>query len=82
MREPIGTSKHAAATRTDSPARESHFLIGRNPAGRWIVREASGRSAGLFASMRAAVAFAHRQAFGRRVVLVPVNDALEFDFAA
>jgi hypothetical protein len=62
-------------------ASKSYFLLGQNAQGMWIIRESSGKKAGMFRSRQAALRFARLESPDDYAV-VHVNDAMEFDYAA
>jgi hypothetical protein len=64
------------------PARRSYFLLGQNARGLWVVRENTGKKAGLFVSREAALRFAQLESSDKHFAIVHVNDGLEFDYAA
>jgi hypothetical protein len=55
------------------------FYIGQNRKGRWVVREAGGRSGGLFLFRRSAVRFARDESETSGCALMFVNKPLELD---
>jgi hypothetical protein len=55
------------------------FYIGQNRKGLWVVREAEGRSGGLFIFRRSAVRFAHEQSEASGCGLMFLNKPLELD---
>jgi hypothetical protein len=63
-------------------ARRSYFLLGQNARGLWVVRENTGKKAGLFVSREAALRFARLESSDEHFAIVHVNDGLEFDYAA
>ena len=63
-------------------ASRSYFLLGQNARGLWVIRESTGRSAGVFLSRDAALRFARLECPNEHVAVVPVTDVLEFDYAA
>jgi hypothetical protein len=84
----MSTLAHRAATVprwSDLPltrAGTSYFLLGQNARGLWVIRESSGKKAGLFVSREAALRFARLESPNEHFTIVPTNDALEFDYAA
>jgi hypothetical protein len=48
----------------------------------WVVRESTGRRAGVFLSREAALRFARMESFDGHAAVVETNDGLEFDYAA
>ena len=65
-------------TRTSKP----YFLIGQDARGKWVIRESTGKKAGLFVSREAALKFAHLESTDEHFAVVHVSDGLEFDYAA
>jgi hypothetical protein len=55
------------------------FYIGQNRKGRWVVREAGGRSGGLFLFRRSAVRFAREESEASGCALMFINKPLELD---
>ncbi|MET3912364.1 hypothetical protein ABID59_006735 [Bradyrhizobium sp. S3.3.6] len=55
------------------------FFIGRNNAGLWVAREASGQVGGLFLFKSSAVDFAQRQSAPTRCALVFPTESFELD---
>ncbi|PDT89818.1 hypothetical protein CO669_13605 [Bradyrhizobium sp. Y36] len=55
------------------------FFIGRNRAGLWVAREASGRVGGLFLLKSSAIEFANRHSAPARCALVFPNETFELD---
>ncbi|MGY8668325.1 hypothetical protein Q3C01_38980 [Bradyrhizobium sp. UFLA05-109] len=55
------------------------FFIGRNTAGLWVAREASGRVGGIFLFKSSAVEFAHRQSKPAQCALVFPSETFELD---
>ncbi|MBR1174980.1 hypothetical protein JQ617_13500 [Bradyrhizobium sp. KB893862 SZCCT0404] len=55
------------------------FFIGRNSAGFWVAREATGRIGGLFLFRSSAVDFANRQSAPARCALVFPTETIELD---
>lgn len=86
-RYPMSTLAHRAGTPrwNDLPltrASKSYFLLGQNARGLWVIRENSGRKAGVFMSRRAALRFARLESPDEHFAVVHVNDVVEFDYAA
>jgi hypothetical protein len=63
-------------------ANKSYFLLGQNARGLWVIRENTGKKAGLFVSREAALRFARLESADEHFTVVHVNDKLEFDYAA
>ena len=59
-----------------------YFLLSQNARGLWVVRENTGKKAGLFMSREAALQFARLESSDEHFAIVHVNDGLEFDYAA
>jgi hypothetical protein len=59
-----------------------YFVLGQNKKGLWIIRESSGKKAGVFNSRQAALRFARLESPDENFVVVHVNDTVEFDYAA
>jgi len=57
------------------------FYIGRNKAGRWVAREAQGRSGGIFLFRRSALRFAREESEPAGCAMMFVNAPLELDIA-
>ena len=55
------------------------FFIGRNKAGFWVMREAEGRTGGIFLFKSSAVDFAREQAGPSRCALVFPSETFELD---
>jgi hypothetical protein len=62
--------------------RKSYFLLGQNARGSWVIRENTGKKAGVFASREAALRFARLESPDEHFAIVHVNEELEFDYAA
>jgi hypothetical protein len=83
----MSTLAHRAATLprwSDLPltrASKSYFLLGQNAQGMWVIRESTGRKAGMFRSRAAALRFARLESPDDFAV-VHVNETMEFDYAA
>jgi hypothetical protein len=58
------------------------FYIGRNKAGRWVAREAHGRSGGLFLFRRSALRFAREESEPVGCAMMFLSDPLELDVAS
>jgi hypothetical protein len=63
-------------------ASKSYFLLGQNARGLWVIRENSGKKAGVFVSREAALRFARLESADEHFAVVHVNEELEFDYAA
>jgi hypothetical protein len=83
----MSTLAHRAATIprwSDLPltrASKSYFLLGQNAEGMWVIRESTGRKAGMFRSREAALRFARLECPDDFAV-IHVNETMEFDYAA
>ena len=69
----------------DSPltrASTPYFVLGQNEQGLWIIRESTGKKAGVFRSRQAALRFARLESPNEHFAVVHVNDTVEFDYAA
>lgn len=53
------------------------FLLGRNAAGHWVLRDTAGTQSGTFRSREAAVRFAQLLCGDRNALITPVPDGLE-----
>ena len=62
-------------------ASRSYFLLGQDAQGMWVIRESTGRKAGMFRSREAALRFARLESPDDFAV-IHVNDTMEFDYAA
>jgi hypothetical protein len=62
--------------------RDAYFLLGQNARGQWVIRENTGRKAGVFRSRAAALRFARLESPSQQFTVVHVNDIIEFDYAA
>ena len=65
-----------------SEACKTYFLLGCNTRGQWVIRENSGRRAGVFLSRQAALRFARLESPDGQFAVVHLPDGLEFDHAA
>jgi hypothetical protein len=61
---------------------KAYFLLGQNAQGMWVIRESTGKKAGVFRSREAALRFARLESPSGHFVVVHVNEAMEFDYAA
>jgi len=71
--------------RSDLPltrANKSYFVLGQNARGQWVIRENTGKKAGVFTSREAALRFARLESTDGHFAIVHVNDEVEFDYAA
>lgn len=55
------------------------FLLGRNAAGHWVIREITGRRAGLFRTREAAIKYARDESADGDFTIVDQLDGLEFE---
>ena len=55
------------------------FLLGRNAAGDWVIRETTGRRAGLFRTRQAAIKYARDETCDGNFIIVEQLDGLEFE---
>jgi hypothetical protein len=58
-----------------------YFLLGRNVAGDWVLRETTGRRAGLFRTRDAAIKYAYDESAGGNFTIVHRPEGLELDSA-
>jgi hypothetical protein len=63
-------------------ASKSYFLLGQNARGLWVIRESTGRKAGMFRSRKEALCFARLESPNGRFAVVYLNEEVEFDYAA
>jgi hypothetical protein len=63
-------------------ASSSYFLLGQNAQGLWVIRENTGKKAGIFKSREAALRFARMESPDGLFAVVHVNDPVELDYAA
>lgn len=61
---------------------KTYFLLGQNARGAWVIRENTGKKAGVFASREAALRFARLESTNEHFAIVHVIGELEFDYAA
>jgi len=54
------------------------FLLGRNTVGHWVIRETTGRRAGLFRTREAAIKYARDESWDGNFTIVEQLDGLEF----
>jgi hypothetical protein len=59
-----------------------YFLLGLNSAGAWVLRETTGRRAGLFRTREAAIKFAHDESPNGNFTILHRPEGLELDQAA
>jgi len=55
------------------------FLLGLNSAGHWVIRETTGRRAGLFSTREAAIKYAREESADGNVTIVDQIEGLEFE---
>jgi hypothetical protein len=60
-------------------ATEPFFLLGRNAAGHWVIRETTGRRAGLFRTREAAIKYARDESADGNFTIVDQLEGLEFE---
>jgi hypothetical protein len=56
-----------------------YFLLGLNSAGSWVIRETSGRRAGLFRTRDAAIKYARDESAGGVFTIVHLPEGLELE---
>jgi hypothetical protein len=84
----MSTLSHRAAVTprwSDLPlarASKSYFVLGQNAQGLWVIRENTGKKAGVFTSRQAALRFARLESPDGQFAVVHVNHEVEFDYAA
>jgi len=54
-----------------------YFLLGVNATGAWVIRETTGRRAGLFSSREAAIRFAREESVDGNFIIVYCPEGLE-----
>jgi hypothetical protein len=54
------------------------FLLGLNSAGHWVIRETTGRRAGLFSTREAAIKYAREESDGNFTIVDQI-EGLEFE---
>jgi hypothetical protein len=54
------------------------FLLGLNSAGHWVIRETTGRRAGLFSTREAAIKYAREESADGNFTIVDQIEGLEF----
>lgn len=55
------------------------FLLGQNTAGMWVIRETTGRRAGLFCSREAAIKYARSESPVGKLTIIDSPQGLELD---
>jgi hypothetical protein len=84
-RRPVAASTTAQLPRRPDASALSEaiplFYIGRNKNGLWVVREAEGRSGGLFFLKQSAVHFARRQSEPSGCAMMFLDEPIELDVA-
>jgi hypothetical protein len=55
------------------------FLLGRNAAGHWVIRETTGRRAGLFRTRQAAIKYARDETWDGNFIIVEQLEGLELE---
>ncbi len=55
------------------------FLLGLNSAGHWVIRETTGRRAGLFSTRAAAIKYARDESADGNFTIVDQIEGLEFE---
>ena len=63
-------------------AGKPYFLLGQDSRDMWIIRESTGKKAGMFLSREAALRFARLESTDEHFAVVHVNGGLEFDYAS
>jgi hypothetical protein len=56
-----------------------YFLLGQNTAGTWVIRETTGRRAGLFRSREAAIKYARDESPSGNFTILHQPDGLELE---
>lgn len=56
-----------------------YFLLGRNAAGLWAIRETTDRKAGLFRTRKAAIKYARDETLDGNFTIVHLPDGLELE---
>jgi len=56
-----------------------YFLLGLSSTGAWVIRETTGRRAGLFATRQAAIRFAREESVDGNFAIVYCPEGLELD---
>jgi hypothetical protein len=65
-----------------SRASRPYFLLGQDARGKWVIRESTGKKAGMFLSREAALRFARLESTDEHFAVVHVSGGLEFDYAS
>ena len=55
------------------------FLLGLDSAGHWVIRETTGRRAGLFQTREAAIKYARNESAHGNFTIVQLTEGLEFE---
>jgi hypothetical protein len=63
-------------------ANSPYFVLGQNARGLWVIRENTGKKAGVFQSREAALRFARIESPNEQFTVVHFPDGLEFDYAS
>jgi hypothetical protein len=56
-----------------------YFLLGLNSAGHWVIRETTGRKAGLFRTREAAIKYVRDESAGGNFTILDQPDGLELE---
>jgi hypothetical protein len=64
-------------TRASAP----YFVLGQDARGLWVIRESTGKKAGVFDSRKAALRFARMESPDGNFAVVQINDPVEFEHA-
>ena len=56
-----------------------YFLLGLNAAGHWVIRETTGRKAGLFRTREAAIKYVRDESAGGKFTILHQPDGLELE---
>jgi hypothetical protein len=56
-----------------------YFLLGLSSTGAWVIRETTGRRAGLFSSRQAAIRFAREESLDGNFTIVHCPEGLELE---
>lgn len=62
-----------------SAASAPNFLLGLSASGLWVVRETTGRRAGIFRTREAAIKYVRRESIDDNFTILYQPDGLEFD---
>jgi len=57
-----------------------YFLLGLNSAGSWVIRETTGRRAGLFRTRKAAIKYARDESLSGNFTILHVPEGLELEW--